>query len=92
MGGNQIGPNSDLFGGPRSGGFGGPGGLGGQPRMPGMPYGDPSLGGDPMFQPMGINDLHPDLPGMNNPMFQNRRGGPGSGFGGGPGFGGNSFI
>lgn len=42
---------------------------------------------------MGINDLHPDLPGMGgNPLFppnQQRRGGPGSGFGGGFGGGPN---
>ena len=55
LGGNMIGPNSGVFGGPR----------------PGMPFGgDPNLGGSPFFQPMGINDLHPDLPGMGgNPMF-----------------------
>jgi len=50
--------------------------MGGMPRQPGMMIGDPALGGmgNPLFQPMDMNDLDPDLPGMpgmnqNNPLF-----------------------
>ena len=69
-----------------------------QPRLqPGFGGFDPSLGGVPNpFEPMDLNDLHPDLPGMlsrqpggfgRGPNF----GGPsfGGGFGSGPNFGGN---
>lgn len=81
---NLIGPNSAIFRGP---------------QQPNPNLIDPNQPNSHLFGPMGINDLHPDLPNMNNnnPMNLNRRGNNnnnpfGGAFGGGSNSGGGNFY